>query len=312
MIVVFGSVALDLVVNVSRIPRPGESLQSPEYRLVPGSKGGNQAVAAARSGAPVVHVATVGNDEHAVLATATLRAEGVDLTHLAHSDKATALCLVTVAADGENTVLAAAGANLDTRVAQLEAVTFGEGDTLVLQMEVPLADNFAAVRFARARNARVVLNVAPAAPIPADTLRDIDVLIANEHEIVLVAEALGLTAGTPEQAAEAIYEGYGCSTLVTLGAKGVLAYHDKHVYTVAAPKVDVVDTTSAGDSFVGSFAASLDSGNSFTTALRHGVAAGSLACTVAGAQPSIPFLEAIQPLAARLELAEIDYSVRSL
>lgn len=310
MIVVFGSVALDLVVNVSRIPRPGESLQSPEYRLVPGSKGGNQAVAAARSGARVTHVATVGRDEHAELATATLRAEGVDLSHLAFSDKATALCLVTVAADGENTVLVAAGANIQTRVSQLEAVSFGEGDTLVLQMEVPLADNFAAVRLGRARGARVILNVAPAAPVPAETLRDLDVLVANEHEITLVADALGLAATSPEQAARSVHEAYGCSTLVTLGAKGVVAYHQGRVYSVAAPKVDVVDTTSAGDSFTGAFAAALDAGAGFGTALRHGVAAGSIACSAAGAQPSIPRLDAVAKLAADLELGEADCPAR--
>ncbi|MDR3494511.1 MAG: ribokinase [Ancalomicrobiaceae bacterium] len=302
MIVVFGSVALDLVTNIARIPKPGESLQAPDYKLVPGSKGGNQAVAAARSGAHVIHVATVGNDVHADLATATLRSEGVDLTHLARSDKATALCLVTVAHDGENTVVVAAGANLDTTIGQLEKVAFGAGDTLVLQMEVPLADNFAAVSLARARGARTILNAAPAAPVPAATLADLDVLIVNEHEACIVAAALGLPAETPEDAGLAIHRAYGCSTLVTLGAKGVLAFHKMQAFAVAAPKVAVVDTTSAGDSFAGAFAAAVDADESFETALRRGVAAGSLACTSAGAQPSIPYLDAVKATAAGLSL----------
>ncbi|QRI63828.1 ribokinase [Shinella sp. PSBB067] len=290
MIVVFGSVALDLVTNVSRIPSPGESLACPDYALVPGSKGGNQALAAARSGAKVVHVATVGRDEHAELATALLKAEGVDLSHLARSDRMTGLCLVTVAADGENTVIAAAGANLDTRVAQLEALEFGEGDTLVFQMEVALPENFAAVVLARRRGARTVLNAAPAQRVPEETLRVLDVLVVNEHEAMIVAEAVGLSVSGPTEAAEGLHRTYGCSAIVTLGSKGAQAWHEGILLEIPAPKIVPVDTTSAGDSFVGAFAAALDGGSDFPTAVRRGVVAGSLACTLPGAQTSIPRL----------------------
>ncbi|KAA0691944.1 ribokinase [Neorhizobium sp. P12A] len=290
MIVIFGSVALDLVTNVPRIPSPGESLACPSYALVPGSKGGNQALAAARSGAKVVHVATVGRDEHAELATALLRAEGVDLSHVARSDRTTGLCLVTVAADGENTVIAAAGANLDTRVSQLEALEFGSQDTLVLQMEVTLPENFAAVALARRRGARVVLNAAPAQRVPEETLRELDVLVVNEHEAMIVAESVGLSVGQPTEAAEALHRAYGCSTIVTLGPKGAQAWHQGAHLEIPAPKVTAVDTTSAGDSFVGAFAAALDAGSDFATAVRRGIVAGSLACTLPGAQTSIPRL----------------------
>lgn len=294
MIVVFGSVALDLVTSVPRIPQPGETLACPDYKLVPGSKGGNQALAAARSGAGVVHVATVGRDEHAELATALLRAEGVDLSHMAQSDRATGLCLVTVAADGENTVIAAAGANLDTRVGQLQAVAFGPRDTLVLQMEVMPSESFAAVAMARERGARTVLNAAPARLIPQETLRALDVLIMNEHEAMIVAAAVGISAEAPAAAAEALHHAYGCSTIVTLGAEGAKAWHEGSCLTLGAPKVTVVDTTSAGDSFVGAFAAALDAGEDFPTAMRRGIFAGSLACTLPGAQSSIPRLADIQ------------------
>ncbi|MDQ0394892.1 ribokinase [Labrys monachus] len=293
MIVVFGSVAVDLVVNVPHIPRPGESLQAPCYTPVAGSKGGNQALAAARSGARVVHVASVGRDGYAEAATAALRAEGVDLSHIALSDKATGICLVAVAADGENTVIAAAGANLDTSVSQLEAVAFGSGDTLVLQMEVPLQDNVAAVRLAKARGARVILNVAPAGPVDGATLSALHFLIVNEHEAMVVAKALGLAATEPEEAARAIHDRCGCSTIVTLGPRGAVAYHRGSAVPVAAPEVAVLDTTGAGDSFTGAFAAALDAGEDLTTALRRAVAGGSLACTVHGAQTSIPRLDAI-------------------
>jgi len=290
MIVVFGSVALDLVTNVPRIPAPGESLACPDYALVPGSKGGNQALAAARSGAKVVHVATVGRDEHAELATALLKAEGVDLSHLARSDRATGLCLVTVAADGENTVIAAAGANLDTRVTQLDTLEFGRQDTLIFQMEVTLSENFAAVALARRRGARTLLNAAPAQRVPEETLRALDILVVNEHEAMIVAEAVGLSVSEPTEAAEALHRTYGCSTIVTLGPKGAQAWHEGALLDVSAPRIVPVDTTSAGDSFVGAFAAALDAGSDFPTALRRGVVAGSLACTLPGAQTSIPRL----------------------
>jgi ribokinase len=290
MIVVFGSVALDLVTNVSRIPSPGETLACPSYALVPGSKGGNQALAAARSGAKVIHVATVGRDEHADLATRLLRKEGVDLSHIVKSDRSTGLCLVTVAADGENTVIAAAGANLDTRIEQLEALDFGFGDTLVLQMEIDSRENFSAVDLARQRDARIILNAAPAQRVPDDVLRKLNFLVVNEHEALIVAQAAGLAATEPTEAAEALYETFGCSTIITLGAQGAQAWHENALLEVPAPKINPVDTTSAGDSFVGAFAAALDGGADFKTAVRRGIVAGSLACTLPGAQTSIPRL----------------------
>lgn len=293
MIVVFGSIALDLVTNVSRIPEPGESLHCAGYALVPGSKGGNQALAAARSGARVIHIASVGRDAHAALATDLLHNAGVDMTHVGISERATGLCVVTVAADGENTVVAAAGANLDTRVAQLEAVVFGAGDTLVLQLEVTPDDNFAAAAHGHARGARVVLNAAPAAAVPANTLACLDFLIVNEHEAMIVAKSVNISARTPQEAGAALNSRYGCSTIVTLGAQGVHAWHAGTEVKLSAPVIRPVDTTAAGDSFVGAFVAALDAGADFSTALQRGVVAGSLACMAAGAQPAIPDLQQI-------------------
>ena len=293
MIVVFGSIALDLVTNVSRIPEPGESLHCAGYALVPGSKGGNQALAAARSGARVIHIASVGRDAHAALATDLLHNAGVDMTHVGISERATGLCVVTVAADGENTVVAAAGANLDTRVAQLEAVVFGAGDTLVLQLEVTPDDNFAAAAHGQARGARVVLNAAPAAAVPANTLACLDFLIVNEHEVMIVAKSVNISARTPQEAGAALNSRYGCSTIVTLGAQGVHAWHAGTEVKLSAPVIRPVDTTAAGDSFVGAFVAALDAGADFSTALQRGVVAGSLACMAAGAQPAIPDLQQI-------------------
>lgn len=294
MIVVFGSVAVDLVTNVAEIPRPGETVLCPGYRLIPGSKGGNQALAARRAGAEAVLVATCGTDDFAPIATSLLREGGVDLSHLATSTKATALCLIAVDAKAENSIVVAAGANLDTRLAQLEAVRFGTGDTLVLQNEITESETFGAVALGKARGARTVLNVAPAGPVPAATLRDLDILIVNEHEALVVGHALGLASADPEEVGRQIEAQYGCTTVVTLGAQGAVAFHGGQRLAAAAPAVVAVDTTAAGDSFTGAFVAALDAGRDLADALRRGVVAGSLCCTVAGAQPSIPLAAAIE------------------
>jgi ribokinase len=158
----------------------------------------------------------------------------------------------------------------------------------VLQNEIPPADTFAAVALARARGARSILNVAPAGPVPESTLRALDVLIVNEHEAVVVAKAVGIDADDPEVAVREINQQFGCAAIVTLGSAGAVGWVDGVRREVAALKIKAIDTTAAGDSFTGAFAAALDQGLGFTTALARGAAAGSLACTKAGAQPSVP------------------------
>jgi len=204
MIVVFGSVAVDLVANVPRIPRPGETVLCRGYAVLPGSKGANQAVAAARAGSRVVHVATCGNDAFATAATSVLRSSGVDLAHLRTIDGPTGVCLVAVDPNAENTVIAASGANLETRLEQLERCVFGAGDTLILQREIPDRETLEAVTLAKSRGARVVLNSAPAGPLPKATLTALDVLIVNEHEAMIVAEGAEFTPSDPEDAVRRI------------------------------------------------------------------------------------------------------------
>jgi ribokinase len=281
-------VAVDLVANVPRIPRPGETVLCKGYSVLPGSKGANQAVAAARAGSRVVHVATCGNDAFAPAATSVLRSSGVDLTHLLTIDGPTGVCLVAVDPKAENTVIAASGANLATQLEQLERCAFGADDTLILQREIPDRETFDAVRLAKSRGARVVLNSAPAGPVPKATLAALDVLIVNEHEAMIVAEGADMTPSDPEDAVRRISRDYGCAAIVTLGAQGAVAWRKDERHEVPAPRIVPVDTTGAGDTFVGAFAAALDQGMAFAVAVRRGVAAGSLSCTRAGAQASIP------------------------
>lgn len=288
MIIVFGSIGVDLVTRVAHIPHPGETVLCEGYIVVPGSKGANQAVAAARAGSSVVHVASCGNDGFAPLAVSTMKEAGVDLTHIASIDRPTAVALITVDDKAENAIVVASGANRATTVAQLERVGFGAGDTVVLQREIPDEATFAAVALAKARGARTVLNVAPAGPIPVETLKALDILIVNEHEALVVARAAGIEVADPEAAAQTINARFGCSAIVTLGPQGAVGWVDGVRRSVPALAITPVDTTAAGDSFTGAFAAALDQGMGFTTALARGAAAGSLACTRMGAQPSIP------------------------
>jgi ribokinase len=154
----------------------------------------------------------------------------------------------------------------------------------------------AAAAEARRRGARVLLNAAPAAAVSPDLLTNLDSLVVNEHEAAIVGAGLGLT-GDPEAIAAEIDARYGVATLVTLGAAGAVAFAGERRYQAAAPAVTVVDTTSAGDTFVGAFAAALDRGLNFEAALKRGLAAGSLACAKPGAQPSMPYTDEIEALA---------------
>lgn len=288
MIIVFGSIGVDLVTNVSHIPHPGETVLCEGYFIVPGSKGANQAVAAARAGSNVLHVGSCGDDGFAALALSIMKEAGVDLSQVATIAKPTAVALITVDETAENAIVVASGANRATHVGQLERCNFGAGDTVVLQREVPDAETFAAVALAKARGARVILNVAPAGAIPPETLSLLDVLIVNEHEAVVVAAAVGIGTADPEDAVRQINERFGCAAIVTLGKDGAVGWIDRVRRAVPALAVVPVDTTAAGDAFTGAFAAALDQGMGFTTAMARGATAGSLACTRAGAQPSIP------------------------
>ncbi|MFN8829097.1 MAG: ribokinase [Labrys sp. (in: a-proteobacteria)] len=288
MIVVFGSIGVDLVTNVPHIPHPGETVLCEGYFMVPGAKGGNQALAARRAGSPTRFVASVGNDGFADLAVSMLREAGVDLSTVETKDRPTAVALITVDSKAENAIVVASGANRLTSIAQLEAVPFGAGDTLVLQNEIPPAETFAAIALAKARGARSILNVAPAGPVPEATLRALDVLIVNEHEAITVAHATGIDTEDPEVAVREINARFGCAAIVTLGKDGAVGWVDGVRRAVPALAIKPVDTTAAGDSFTGAFAAALDQGLGFTLALARGAAAGSLACTRPGAQPSVP------------------------
>jgi len=297
MVVVFGSINLDLVAQVTRMPLPGETVRGQAFATAPGGKGANQALAAARAGASVKMFGAVGRDAFGAAALANLEASGVDLTGVIAVDTATGIAMIHVDAYGENAITVVAGANDGAHAGQVPDEALRPDAVLVMQLEVPLAEVMALA--GRARGTRIVLNAAPAQALPDELLRMIDTLIVNETEAAFAAADLGLPA-EPEQFALEASARYRCPVVVSLGSRGAIAAREGELIRIAAPAMDVVDTTGAGDALVGAVAAALDRGVSLRQALAEGVAAGSLACTRRGAQAALPTPAEIATLAATL------------
>jgi len=297
MVVVFGSINLDLVAQVARMPVPGETVRGQAFATAPGGKGANQALAAARAGASVKMFGAVGRDAFGAAALANLEASGVDLAGVIAVDAATGVAVIHVDAHGENAITVVAGANDEAHAGQVPDNALRPDAILVMQLEVPLAEVMALA--GRARGTRIVLNAAPARALPIVLLRMFDVLVVNETEAAFAAAALRLPA-EPEQFAVEASEQHGCAVVVSLGSRGAIAAREGELILIDAPATDVVDTTGAGDALVGAFAAALDRGATLRQALADGVAAGSLACTRRGAQAALPMRAEIAALAATL------------
>lgn len=300
MIVVFGSINADLVARVDRFPQPGETVAGTSFATLPGGKGANQALAARRAGARVAMAGAIGDDGFAAIALANLVAAGVELDGVRRVAGTTGIASILVDANGQNAIAVVAGANSAVSADDLPSALLGPDTTLLLQLEVPIdAVSKAAVQ-ARASGARVVLNAAPAQPLPDELVAALDVLIVNEHEAAVVARDFHLPT-TPRDFAAALHLRRGCAVVVTLGESGALAAAQRMLWSTPAPNTRVVDSTGAGDAFAGALAAALDRGASWPRALVEGVAAGSIACTARGAQDALPSAADIAALATAVE-----------
>jgi ribokinase len=294
MITVFGSINVDLVCRVARAPHPGETVRGADYVLIPGGKGANQALAARRAGATVRLIGTIGDDDVGKVALSELTPSGIDLSGVARRHGTTGVAIITVDDTGENTIVLSPGANAATHAGQVPAGVFGPGDTLLLQMEVPFEENLAVARRAAAAGARVVLSVAPFLPLSLEQVADVSILIVNEHEAADFARSLGLSGGAAEPTVLALAQKLSRTVIATLGPAGAVAAGREGVVGVPALSIVPVDTTGAGDTFAGVLAAYLDEGADMRTAMLHAAAAGSLACTKPGAQPSFPLRAEIE------------------
>jgi ribokinase len=303
MIVVFGSINVDLVVPVKRLPRPGETVLGPSYALVAGGKGANQALAAARTGAPTRMVGAVGHDQFAEVALAEMAVAGVDLSGLRRCTAPTGCAVICVDEAGENQIAVASGANLEARESDVRGEFLAHRSLVAMQMEVPLAQNWALASRAKAAGARLLLNVAPAGPVPISILPAFDWLVVNEVEANAVAANLGLQLDSSQAAGAALHRATKTAVVVTLGSEGAIAFADGDAWEIGTIPITPLDTTGAGDAFVGAFAAALDEGADLPNALRWGSVAGALACLVRGAQPSLPTRKLVEQKLGQLPAA---------
>ena len=283
MIVVFGSINLDLIFPLPHLPVAGETVLGPAMRIEPGGKGANQAVAAARDRAAVAFAGAVGADALAEDALRLLRAACVDLTRVRRGATATGCAAICVDPAGRNQIAVGSGANLAGCAAQVEDALLGPATTLLLQMEMDAGETATLIRRARAAGARVVLNLAPAGALDPDALRAVDVLVVNEEEAGWLSRDLATGVD-----AASLYAALGVAVIATRGAEGVAWADAAGPRQLPAHPVTAVDTTAAGDCFTGVLAAALDAGAPLEAAVRRAIVAAGLACSRAGSQASLP------------------------
>ncbi|NWA00222.1 ribokinase [Pseudomonas gingeri] len=297
-VVVIGSLNMDLVTRAERLPRAGETLIGQSFATVPGGKGANQAVAAARLGGRVSMVGCVGDDAYGQQLRDALLVEGIDCQAVTAIDGVSSgVALIVVDASSQNAIVIVAGGNgcLTTDVLKGFDAVLQAADVIICQLEVPMETVGYALKRGRELGKTVILNPAPAsAPLPADWYASIDYLIPNESEASALSGLPVDSLATAEAAATRLMAAGAGKVIVTLGAQGSLFADGQSFAHFPAPKVKALDTTAAGDTFVGGFAAALASGKSEAEAIRFGQVAAALSVTRAGAQPSIPHLSDVQ------------------
>jgi ribokinase len=289
-VLVAGSANLDFVVRVPHIPAPGETVLGSNFLTFPGGKGANQAVACARAGGvPTRMLLALGADDFAAPLEQSLRQAGVDARVVRIADAATGVAFICLAADAENAITVAPGANARLQADDLPDLS--DTSHLLMQLESPLEAVTGWALAARNAGVRTVLNAAPARSLPAELLAAIDVLVVNEGELAAITGESGPIATAVERLGKA-------NVVVTLGAHGSCAHVDGEWLVQSAFAVDAVDTTGAGDTFCGALVAALAQGHGFAVALRRASAAASLACTRMGAQAGVPQAVEVEELLA--------------
>ena len=293
-ILVVGSLNTDLVVRTPRFPQPGETISGEDLQVIPGGKGANQAVAAARLGASVSMLGRVGKDNFGDLLLNNLKSNQVDSQLVQRDEASTGTAIIVVDSNGQNSIVLSAGAN--GKVTSADITAFLDHKLLLLQLEIPLETVLSAAQRAHENGLRVILNPAPAQQIPAALISLADFLIPNETELSLLTGLPVNDINSAEEAARKLLDKGAQNLIVTLGSKGALIITRAQVTHVDAYSVDVVDTTAAGDAFIGGFATALLQERSLEESVRYGCACGALAATKFGAQPSLPTKEDVERL----------------
>ena len=302
-ILVIGSLNADLVVRAPRFPAPGETIRGEDLVTVPGGKGANQAVAAARLGTDVAMIGRVGADSFGASLVENLKQNHVDATHVTRDmSAATGTAVIVVDSHGQNSIVLSPGANAKVKPADVEPASFsdpsaGSGQRvklLLLQLEIPIETVVHAARLAKQNGVRVLLNPAPARELPDELLSNADYLLPNETELNLLAGKSVSDIASVETAARSLVTRGAKNVIVTLGANGALIVSKDATKHIPSFKVNVVDTTAAGDAFIGGFAVALLNGKSLEDAVQYACACGALAVTKFGAQPSLPTKQEVE------------------
>jgi len=294
--VVVGSINMDVVLSVERFPQPGETLTGLELNHYPGGKGANQAVAIARMGTSVAMIAHVGSDGYGQQLLSGLNNNSVITTAVGKKeDVSSGLAFITVDSKGENNIVLIPGANHELSPDDVESNLniISKAKAVVIQFEIPMETNRRALELAKQHDKLTIVNPAPALP-PEDAkaaVEHADVLVVNETEAALLS---GLPVNDTEEARHAgkkLLSSGPEAVIVTLGAEGAVLVTADQATHLPAPEVDVVDTTAAGDAFIGALTAALINGESMQDAVELANCAGALAVTKPGAQPSLPTMD---------------------
>ena len=290
-LVVLGSVNADHVLRVPHFPRPGETLTGHSYQVVPGGKGANQAVAAARLGAAVSFIARIGDDAIGRQMKTGFANDGIDVSAVELDDKLpTGIAIIYVSDEGENSIGLSTEANgaLDIAMVKRHEAMIAGAHTLLLQLEVPLESVFEAAKLARSHGTRVVLNPAPAQPLSADLLALVDLITPNQTEAELLTGVKVTGEASAAQASARFHQMGIADVMITLGSQGVYCSNGQQQALIPGFRVEAVDTTAAGDTFNGALLAAELAGADFHGAVRFAHGAAALSVTRFGAQSSIP------------------------
>ena len=295
-ILVVGSLNMDLVVTVETHPRPGDTVLGGDTRTIPGGKGANQAAAAAKAGGDVAMLGLVGSDAYGEALREALQEAEVDVELIGTVEGPSGVALITVDADGQNMIVVSPGANGKLSPKDFEEGMLDGAALVMMQLEIPLPTVQAVAEAAAARGVPVLLNPAPAQPLSDEFLQKVRYLVVNEGEAALLSESSVTDADSALAAAQSLCGRGAEKVVVTLGARGLVWSGGDGEGRLEPHNVKAVDTTAAGDAFCGAFAVALAEGKGLEPALRFANAAGALATTKEGAQPSLPFRGEIEAL----------------
>ncbi|MEN3002110.1 MAG: ribokinase [Armatimonadota bacterium] len=296
-LVVVGSSNTDLVVQVPAIPAPGETVLGDAVRVIPGGKGANQAVAAARLGAQVCFIGCIGTDSFGEAAVENLTQEGIDTRYVVRTaEHPSGVALIAVSPYGENAIVVAPGANMHLRPEHVERAepAIAQADAVIAQSEIPMDTVATAAQLARRHGVPFILNPAPACLLAPDLMQMVTVLIPNETE---ARQLIGVGGEVDEEAVLRMLLERGCAQgVITLGARGAIYNAEGTIHRQPALPVQAVDTTAAGDAFVAGFTVALTEGRSIHEAVQFGQRVAAIAVTRWGAQPSLPTREEVEQL----------------